>query len=327
MRLKMVLTLTGLLAACVTVPTGAPVPADPTFGREWESDADGFVYSAWYFTPEQERSSAWEAARVVQHNTATFCDGEKLVRRDVRWFDPDVKGGSKCAKVVYSFSCPVKHPGWGGSLEFEREQALLEEPDGPIPANCGDKDASKSSHAREPILSETRLTDWQISPDCPHLPADETTGQFELRPVTYIRARRLASPLFVTRLGEPVESHPGFLLALGSAPSKRHTVFVKRDIPPDDRTIFLDAVFMHNEHDGYCVMLEARQGHTIWRKTVKRTSVPKRDRNMVENKLSKDPAKYWDQYTDSNLLEQELALYMGLKLPEPYHEPSANRPD
>src|SRR3569833_3183709 len=110
MRLKIALTLVGLLAGCVTVPAGAPVPADPTFAREWESDADGFVYSTWYFTPEEERSPAWEAARVGQHGTATFCDGEKLVRRDVRWFDSDAKNGSKCAKVVYSFTCPIRHP-------------------------------------------------------------------------------------------------------------------------------------------------------------------------------------------------------------------------
>ena len=183
MRLKIALTLVGLLAGCVTVPAGAPVPADPTFAREWESDADGFVYSTLYFTPKLERSPAWEVIRTAKHATAEFCDGEKLVHRDVRRIDPQVRGGLKCAKIVYSYSCPVRRPEWGSSLAFERDQALLDEPSAPMPADCGEKDYSKIPHVREPVGSGIDLTDGHT--ECQDIPPDETTGKFRLANVNY----------------------------------------------------------------------------------------------------------------------------------------------
>ena len=99
------------------------------------------------------------------------------------------------------------------------------------------------------------------------------------------------------------------------AGQQRHFIISARDLPHDRHNIFVDKIFTENG-EGYCITLTARQGRALWRRTIRRDSVPESDNAMKDlSRHSTSPQTYWDVYSDSHLLQHQLALHLGLTLP------------
>lgn len=306
------------IPAILTMASAVP-PENIAVNRHWSTNEFGYIYSVGYFTPDEESSPAWEAKRLEAGEMVQVCETKSGIRRDVRWFAPIAPGQPQCALIVYSVACSSpKSPG-GAAFEYEREQALLEEPEQPIGLNCGEKDRAKVPMEHAPAPSGALLTKWDAD-DCAKLP-DKIEGQFHLRPVTYIRARTMLSAGYVRKQYEPYPVDPaGFLAHAASEDRKIHVVAVKRDIPQDADNIFVDQSFAV-DGDGYCLTLSARQGRSIWRKSIRRPTVPARQSGMMDkDNHSKQPELYWTQYSDSHLLQHRLAEHLGIPIP-PGHTP------
>jgi hypothetical protein len=120
-----------------------PPPVSLAVNRMWKSNAEGYIYAVGYFTRAQEQDPLWEAARLGKSETAVFCDHPELVRRDVQWLPASPDTGEECAKIVYSFACPLRKAEWGSDLATDREAELRARPEKPIGAKCGEKDYTR----------------------------------------------------------------------------------------------------------------------------------------------------------------------------------------
>jgi hypothetical protein len=288
------------------------VPADLAVNRRWVSNADGYVYTVGYFTAEQLNSPAWEAARLARRSTVRFCPDEEVVHRDVRWYEPIAPGEPRCAAVVYSIACTRRRPEWGSSLEYERRQALLEDMEYPITAGCGDKDGANQPDFRTPRGSNVVLS--STTDLCRDMLPDLAFGSFRLREANFVQERTIVSNLYIRRERPYTGGGAGFLAQAAEAGQRLHFVVTSHDLPHDRHNIFVDQVFTENG-EGYCVTLTARQGDALWRRTVKRDSFPTLDHAMSDQGHSRNPNTYWDAYTDTHLLQHQLALHLGLDLP------------
>ncbi|WP_447765490.1 hypothetical protein [Sphingopyxis panaciterrae] len=289
----------------VDADRSADVPADLAVNRSWSSNAGGYIFSVGYFTPEQLLSEAWENKRLESRQMAKLCDSEHLAHRDVRWFEPIAPGEPRCAIVVYSFACSPKRPEWGSSLEYERQQALLDEPDTPPPLGCGEKSRSKlpiplnqTPAPRDVILSEHA--------DCKRMP-DMQAGKFRLRDVNYVNARTLVSPSFVRSVYHPYPDPVQNVSLAASREQKVHLVTVKRVLPDDGNNLFIEQSFA-SDGQGFCATLTARQGANMWRKTMRA------DLSASAAGPNGKSAKPLDQYMVAEALQQDLAAHMGFKI-------------
>ncbi|WP_114952212.1 hypothetical protein [Sphingosinicella terrae] len=312
MRCRSVLVLAFAAAGCMTVQQAGPVPADLAVNRRWESNADGYVYTVGYFTPEQVRSPAWEAARIARMATVHLCDNREIVGRDIRWYEPIAPGEPTCAAVVYSIACRPRRPEWGSSLEYGRRQAMVEDMPSPIQANCGEKDGSRLPNPRVPFVTDAVLGSFMF---CRDMLPDITVGRFRLREVNHVQERTIVPTEYIRR-GRPFSGGAAAFLRVAATDEQRvHFVISSRELPHDRHNIFVDQVFSDNS-EGYCVTLTARQGDALWRRTIKRDSIPGTDRSMKDGKgHSLDPAEYWDAQSDAHMLQHQLALHLGLPLP------------
>ena len=90
---------------------------------------------------------------------------------------------------------------------------------------------------------------------------------------------------------------------------------VDRDIAHDRDNIFIEQS-LSEAQVGYCLTLTARQGDSLWRRTIKRASIPAQDYSMVDRDgHSKDVERYWDPYVDVHTLQHRLAQDLGLPIP------------
>jgi hypothetical protein len=297
-----------IIAACLTTTAAAPpsdVPEDLAVAESWSNNSDGYVSSTGYFTPEQVQSEAWERAR-LRRGTPQYCVSEHLVHRDVRWFEPIAQGEPRCAIIVYSVACSEKHPNVGSSLEYARQQALLDDPPSLPSTGCGEKDRKKLSAPLDPVNG---LSGPVISPlaHCETLP-DIQAGNFVLGPVNYVRARSFVSPSFLRDVPQAPQGNPAQQIAFAAwLEQKVHLVVTRRELPDDGQNIFIDQTAASNGNR-LCITLTAQQGKARWRKSVQvffRT--PPGDQPATE---SKPP----DQYAIAKALQLDLARYMGIKI-------------
>lgn len=283
----------------------ADIPEDLVVNRTWSSNADGYIYSVGYFTPEQLESKAWEKERMERRTMAKFCASERLVSRDVRLFEPIAVGEPSCALVVYSYACSSRRPEWGSSLEYGRKQALLDEPMRPISRNCGEK---SRKNLPEPV-SQTAPPDGIIiseRADCRTLP-DAQVGRFRLRDVNYVNARTLVSPSFVRKVSFPYPAPAQHFHHAASEEQRVHIVIVSRPLPDDGNNIFIEQTFAANERT-FCATLTARQGGSMWRKSI----------HADLSKQGSGPAgqgeKSFNQYDIAKALQVDLANHMGIRV-------------
>lgn len=319
------LTSTALFAAsCVPHPeltSTSPEKEDRdqyNFAREWRSNADGFIYATGYFTPSEVSSPDWEKARLDDVKTVEFCDSEAVVRRDVRWFAPIAKGEPKCAKVIYSFTCPSKRPEWGGSLETVRNEFLLGEPTYQIGTDCGSITRNfliggKNSFPppRGVLLHENAR--------CIRRP-DIDEGEFRLKDINFIRGQTFVSPDFVRAVPAPYPHDPTIFLKNigGNGPQ---FIGAASDLARDNDNFFVALTFSASSN-GYCVTFEARQGDSKWRQTLYRPTVPdEQDRREMTDMHYPDPETQWDEWGDAHLLQHAFAEHLGLKIPEDHGKP------
>lgn len=281
------------------------IPDDLAVNRTWSSNADGYIYSVGYFTPEQLESKAWEKERMERRKMANFCASERLVSRDVRLFEPIAAGEPSCALVIYSYACSARRPEWGSSLEYDRKQALLDEPTQPLSRNCGEK---SRKNLPEPVSRTTPHDGIIISEraDCRTLP-DAHVGQFRLRDVNYVNARTLVSPSFVREVSYPYPEPAQHIRHAASEEQKIHMVIVARPLPDDGNNIYVEQTFAANERT-FCATLTARQGGTMWRKSI-HADLPKQgsaSKGQGEQSL--------DQYEIAKALQLDLSTHMGIRV-------------
>lgn len=313
--------LAALLGSC------AAPPPNPAFGKSWSSNAEGYVFTVGYFTKEQVRSKGWEKARIEASKLVFFCDGAQIVRRDVRWFEPAAEGQPQCAAVIYSFTCPVRRPEWGSSLAYVREQALLDEPRWPIEPGCGEKDRTKLPPAKTPDRNSPAFGRYGTVSDtvsCEASP-DADRGPFHLQPVTYIHPTTTVSPAFAEATDNFYPSSPeGFLSYAAAQEQKVHLMTVRDGKARNDADIFLQQRFaMMPDGKGYCVTVEARQGDSLWRRTIRRPALKSpgpREIDMASH--ARDPERVWTIYSDAHRLLHPLARKLGLPIPETHATPS-----
>jgi len=301
-----------LLASCaghtprsLIAKSSADIPDDLAVDRTWSSNADGYIYSVGYFTPEQLESKAWEKERMKRRTMANFCTSERLVSRDVRLFEPIAAGEPSCALVVYSYACSSRRPEWGSSLEYDRKQALLDEPTRPISRNCGEK---SRRNLPEPVSQIAPRDGTVISEraDCRTLP-DAHVGRFRLRDVNYINAGTLVSPSFVREVSYPYPAPAQHFHHAASEEQRVHMVIVARPLPDDGNNIFIEQTFAANERT-FCATLTARQGSSMWRKSI-HADLPKQGSGPTGQ-----GEKSLNQYDIAKALQVDLAIHMGIRV-------------
>jgi hypothetical protein len=275
--------------------------------QRWDSNADGYIYSTWYYTRDQVESEAWEAARRPEGGP-TFCGSKRVVHRDVRWFDPIAPGEPKCAVIVYSLACSARRPEWGSSLEYERKQILLEEPDDLPSRNCGEKDGTiRRQPLNQPRFGATAIVSTDA--DCNLLP-DISSGQFHLNDVNYLNVRVFVSRSFLKDFPGPINEHLAhFVGYAASLEQKIHLVFVKRPLADDGQNIFMEQTFA-SDGNRFCVTLTAQQGDATWRKSFKSQAIAN-----FGGSARREP-NVTNQWDASKMLQLDLAEHLGIRVSE-----------
>ena len=297
----------------VSADPSPAVPDDLAVDRKWSSNADGYIFSVGYFTSEQVASKAWETARLESRQMANFCDSERLAHRDVRWFEPIAPGEPSCGIVVYSFACSPRKPAWGTSMEYERQQALLDEPESPIPVGCG----AKSRKALLPPVSQMPRPSGILiaeNADCRTMP-DAQLGKFQLHAVNYVKARTFVSPSFVRAVSNPYPDAAHHFAHAAAQEQKVHIVTVDRPLADDGKNLFIEQTFAVNQKS-MCVTLAAWQGSNMWRKTMRA------DLSISSTGSNTQNAKPLDQYAIAKALQLDLATHMGIKVAKPLQSSS-----
>lgn len=330
-----------VFVATILLAGGSALRAPPEWlsavNRTWTSNADGYVFTVAYFTEAEVSDKRWEMARRKSRKLAVFCKKERIVRRDVRWFEPESGKGPRCAMLIYSIACSPRRPEWGGSLDYEREEALLKEPERQAGPHCGDKHAIPahipSSTPAEDQAKRRAERDKLISRNARcFADQDLSGGAIRIQPATKISRETLLSPDFDETMPEYWKP-PGAadILPYAARESAQvHAIFSKRALPNDGTNILLSLIFAGNSNQSpYCVTLVARQGANIWRKTVVRPRMLEEDRRKWDdNGHPRDPETYWTPNADAHTLGEELALALGLPLGRHAQNPalSRNRP-
>lgn len=129
--------MTIALTACAggDKPDKSITPNYPDYWGRYYSAGDGLIAVTGYFTPEQIKEKS--LFNHLSTNVPVGCKGQTPVRYDVRWIAVPAPDAKRCAMVIYSFTCAADAPRRGSSLEYERKQALLDEPPHPVEKDCG----------------------------------------------------------------------------------------------------------------------------------------------------------------------------------------------
>ena len=128
-----------LLNGCALAP-----PDRLAANRQWQNARSGYVFAISYFTAGELSDPRWEKKRLEMMKQAIFCKtGEKIVRRDVRWFPANPVSRKRCAAVIYMVECDVPTLVPTDNLSEIRQSMLSDPFEFPIERNCGQKDRFK----------------------------------------------------------------------------------------------------------------------------------------------------------------------------------------
>ncbi len=127
------------LGGCALAP-----PDRLAANREWQNARSGYVFAIYYFTAAELRDLRWEKKRLEMMKQAIFCKtGEKVGRRDVRWFPATPVSQKRCAAVIYTVECDLPTLVPTDNLGQICQSLLTDTFDQPIEKNCGEKDRFK----------------------------------------------------------------------------------------------------------------------------------------------------------------------------------------
>ncbi|MGY4396158.1 hypothetical protein ACVWZA_001331 [Sphingomonas sp. UYAg733] len=314
MRPKILILLGLLLSGCIA-HLSSDVLADLAVNRQWVTNADGYVFTVGYFSAEQALSPAWENRRWESRKTASICQQERIVARDVRWFGPIAPGEPRCAAIIYSVSCPHPGPARRNALEYGRRQALLEDPIWPPTPGCGEKSRAKLLVPLTPVPAPLGA-DISEQANCRSLP-DIQSGKFNLRDVNYVHTRALVSPAFLETFRVPFDGKAAaFVVTAATFEGKVHMVVVKRTLPDDGNNMFIEQAFA-SDSQGVCITLTARQGDANWRKTVRGDFQPQPEptKSRIVVPLNQDAL--------ARMLQLDLADHLGIETSKLRRPPSS----
>lgn len=303
------------LAACVTADRPEPAPDRLAATRSWISSPRGYVFRIAYFTDAELQDPVWEQRRLTMMRQVRFCHaGERIGRRDVRWYESTTTSGQRCAAVVYTVQCSGRQHAPGDRLSADRIGLLRADPEGPIESGCGEKDGARrpSSPATAPPTLHD-LVSAEASCEGDDLPSAEPV---QVGPETRIAFRTLVSPNLDVpgQFNESIARVPEMAVARWFMRAGRVAPHLAASAPADDgvNVMVTEAFAPWREH-GYCVRLTARQGSRLWQETIRRAAYIEGRRAWVGvgmDGMSNDPARYWHPSTDAVLLSARLGSYL-----------------
>jgi len=289
-------------------------------GHTWRSDLGGYVFRIGYFTEGQVEDRRWEAARLRMMDSGRFCNGfgeGRIVRREVRWYEPTPVSRRRCAALVYTLHCTHPRQRPGDDLARQRILLLREDAEPPIEADCGEKDRARrpppGPYRYNPPLQEL------LSPEAGCALTHARGGRpFRVTPETRIFTRTRIHPAFATHVG----AHDGFgyrIPAWGidhafSEASRIPPRLRETAVPNDGVNILVEQDFALDDTGApYCVRLTARQGGRVWQRRLVRAGLVEHLARVVgkdRHGVSRDSSRYWAPTSDATLLAMALGSYL-----------------
>ena len=265
-----------ILAAVALLAIGAgpgPNSRQLTRNLNMTTYAGGFVLRHAYYMAAELADPAIE--RALRQDYARACEkGQRFVRREVRWYEPTVPGGERCAAVIHVVTCNGKPP---RAVDVARTRAALValEPDPPIGARC---QPSLEKMRTTPGLferwaSQVRPTDELVC-NVPNLTPDQP---MHIWPSTRFGAITVVDPRLMT---SSAMGHVDFVrrapeMVIGAAASRGGELYPQfmqtGEISQQGTNIAITQSIGSLPSGGYCVVLTARQGSRIWRRSVFRS--------------------------------------------------------
>ena len=321
----LLLPLIAAVSGSQAAPGGAPAapPERLAANRIWTGNGRGYAFRIAYFTAAETADPRWEAARLEMMKQGRFCfSGERMLRRDIRWYEPTAASGQRCAALVYTMECTVRNHIAPDRLDADRIGFLRQDPEPPIEAGCGEKDET-----RRPVPTAVALaqrmdvpnTEEMISPTAGCEPAKGSSADpVRVLPETRIRVRTLMSPGFATAVPFRADWYPRLpavhILAAFSLAGRVLPRIRQSAIPDDGVNILVSQEFgMNRAGRPYCIRLTARQGRRRWEMRIERPGLVEERRQEVgvdRFDHSNDPRRYWYPGGDAISLAESLGAYL-----------------
>lgn len=281
-----------------------------------------------YFSAGEVSDRRWERRRRSEAVGYRQCPtGHRILRRDVRWYQPTLLSGQRCAAVVYTFQCTDQDPARADAIEQDRLYLLRMDEDPVAGPDCHDPFAaggrprtpseeevfaallSTDATCAEPdqvpaapirVFDETRINvDVRVHPSLTHDPGYLFSPRYTPRAAALIGYSFSRAELILPRLRQPAWPPPQIR---------------PPGIADDGRNILVTMDFgLAPSGEPYCVQLTARQGSSIWRRRIVRPGFVEQFREAVGvNRLgmSNDASRYWNPLSDA----RTLTLALGAEL-------------
>lgn len=265
--------------------------------------------------------SRWEAVRLRMRTTLRHCHGgERLVRRDVRWYPATSLSRRRCAAVVYTFRCLV--PGTGGieRLEQDRLTALQLDADPAIERDCGEKDPARRPPTPPPPSYHQPMAELLSSSASCRTPLRRSLREVAMKADTRLQFRTLIHPSLAGAegIGMPYYFVRSPRAGVEGAFNDASLIMPNmgfRSLPNNGTNIIVTQVFAPNPRgQGYCIRLTARQGSRIWQRQITRPELTEYRRGSsaidaygrLRNRLL-----YWTPATDARLLATAFGAHLA----------------
>lgn len=322
----LLLPLAAAMSDSQAAPGGSaagPPPARLAADRTWVTGPRGYAFRIAYFTAAETADPRWEARRLEMMKQVHACQGgERMVRRDVRWYQPTPLSGQSCAAIVYTIQCSVPNRRQPDRLDADRIGLLRQDPEPPIEAHCGEKDAAQRPPPTAVALAQRMdhpTTEEMISPTAGCEPETGSSADpVRVLPETRIRVRTLMSPGFAAAVpfrGDWYPRIPAVHIAAAFSLAGRVLPRFRQSAVPDDGVNILITQEFGTARTGqpYCIRLSARQGPRHWEMRIERPGLVEQLREVVgvdRFDHSNDPQRYWYPGGDATTLAESLGAYL-----------------